>query len=158
MIVHCAECQAAIPAGGQDCPRCGSADILVGVELASGTRVSFLRDSPRVRGQVRSHGGGTYSGSVTVRDGISPTDAMRGQLPHCPPGPVRPHVRVYNDILWNHDRQRMERRLMHTDSERGFYVQEWYALETGELAWRKEGRLSDPDLHGQSARRRREAS
>jgi hypothetical protein len=154
VIVHCAECQAAVLPGRQDCPRCGSADILVGVELASGMRVSFQRDSPRLRGQVRNHGGGTYS--VTVGDGLGLTDAVREQLRHGPPGRVKPHVRVYNDIRWNHDRQRMERRLMHTDSERHLYVQEWYRLETGELAWRKDGQLSDPDVHGQSARRRRE--
>jgi len=123
---------------------------MVGVETASGTQISFQRDSPRVRGQVRHLGGRRYS--ATVENGPGPHDALRRQVQERAGG-VKPNVRFYNDVLFNHDRQRMERRLMQTDSERDHYVQEWYDLETGELAFRKEGRLSDPDVHGQSARR-----
>ena len=60
---------------------------------------------------------------------------------------------MYNDIRWNHDRQRMERRVMHIDSDNYYYRQEWFDLETGELMFSKEGRLNDPDVHGKSARR-----
>ena len=44
---------------------------------------------------------------------------------------------------------------MVVDSERDYYLQTWYDLDTGECVYRKEGRLSDPDMHGQSARRPR---
>src|SRR5512132_3617223 len=47
--------------------------------------------------------------------------------------PVAPHIQMYNDIRWNHDRQRMERRVMHIDSDNNYYRQEWFDLETGEL-------------------------
>jgi hypothetical protein len=67
--------------------------------------------------------------------------------------PVAPHIQMYNDIRWNHDRQRMERRVMHIDSDNNYYRQEWFDLETGELMFSKEGRLSDTDVHGKSARR-----
>jgi hypothetical protein len=127
---------------------------MVGVETASGTRVSFQRDSPRVRGQIRRHGERRYS--VTFQSGPGPYGAARRHVGDRWPGGARPHVRVYNDVLFNHDRGRMERRLMHTDSERDYYSQQWYSLETGECVWSKEGRLSDPDVHGQSARRRRQ--
>ena len=44
---------------------------------------------------------------------------------------------------------------MVVDSERDYYLQTWYDIDTGECVYRKEGRLSDPDMHGQSARRPR---
>jgi hypothetical protein len=70
---------------------------------------------------------------------------------------VAPHIKIYNDVLWNYDRQRLERRCMETDSQRDYYKQEWFDLGTGETTWGpKEGRLSDPDMHGESARRRRQ--
>ena len=74
------------------------------------------------------------------------------------PGPanVAPHIKMYSDLMWNHDRQRRERREMYTDSANDYYKQEWFSIETGETTWAKEGKLSDPDVHGQSARRRRE--
>jgi hypothetical protein len=49
----------------------------------------------------------------------------------------------------------LERREMTTDSERDYYRQEWFSLRTGERTYFKEGKLSDPDTHGQSARRPR---
>jgi hypothetical protein len=64
------------------------------------------------------------------------------------PGPM------YNDVVWNHDRHRMERRVIHVDSDNDYYKQEWFSLETGERTYFKEGKLSDPDMHGKSARRR----
>lgn len=58
-------------------------------------------------------------------------------------------------MLWAHDRQRMERRNTVYDSENDYYLQEWRDLHTGEVTYRKEGRLSDPSIHGESARRPR---
>jgi hypothetical protein len=58
-------------------------------------------------------------------------------------------------VLWNHDHQCMARRRIVADAETDSYVQEWTSLETGEVLFRKEGRLSDPEMHGASARRRR---
>ena len=68
---------------------------------------------------------------------------------------MSPHIKVYVDVLWNHDRQRMERRTMHVDVENKYYKQEWFSLETGECVFSKEGKLSDPEMHGKSARRGR---
>ena len=40
---------------------------------------------------------------------------------------------------------------MRVDSEREYYRQEWFDLHTGETTWGpKEGKLSDPDMHGES--------
>lgn len=69
------------------------------------------------------------------------------------PGEIKPHRRTYNEIAWSHDRQRMERRIMITDGENDYYLQEWRTLDTDQVTWRKEGKLSDPALHGESARR-----
>ena len=44
---------------------------------------------------------------------------------------------------------------MLVDRENGHYLQEWSDQETGEVTFRKEGRLDDPDLLGDSARRPR---
>jgi hypothetical protein len=66
-----------------------------------------------------------------------------------------PSVKVYSDVVWSYDRQSPERREMTTDSERDYYRQEWFSLRTAERTYFKEGKLSDPDMHGQSARRPR---
>jgi hypothetical protein len=92
---------------------------------------------------------------VTLTDVGRAYDSFRSQRRRGQPGEVAPYFTVYDDVRWNHDRQRLERRLMRVDREADGYVQEWYDLETGELTYRKEGRLSDPKLHGQSARRRK---
>jgi hypothetical protein len=42
---------------------------------------------------------------------------------------------------------------MTTDSEKDYYRQEWFNLLTGERTYFKEGKLSDPEMHGESARR-----
>jgi hypothetical protein len=47
----------------------------------------------------------------------------------------------------------MERRVMQVDRDNDYYKQEWFDLETGERTYLKEGRLSDPDMHGESARK-----
>jgi hypothetical protein len=90
---------------------------------------------------------------ITVNDSIGITDGLRGQVRHGEPGKVAPHVKFYSEVLWNHDRQRMERRVMYVDSENDHYEQEWFSLETGERTYFKEGKLSDSDVHGKSARR-----
>jgi len=90
-------------------------------------------------------------------EAVAIESSTRLKARHGQPGEVAPHLKVYDDVLWNHDRQRKERRRMVTDLERDYYCQEWFDLETGERVWWKEGRLSDPDVHGKSARRRVEA-
>jgi hypothetical protein len=107
---------------------------MVGVETES---------SPRVR----------YTARVAIGDSVGLTDAVRVQARHGEPGLSSPHVKTYVDVLWNHDRERVERRPMHIDSENDYKKQEWFSLETGERVWGKEGRLSDPDMHGEFARR-----
>jgi hypothetical protein len=54
--------------------------------------------------------------------------------------------------VFNHDRGREERREIIVDSERDYYGQAWYDLDTRELTWIKEGCLSDPKNHSKSAR------
>jgi hypothetical protein len=92
---------------------------------------------------------------VTLTDAGCAYDSFRSQRRRGQPGEVAPYFAVYDDVRWNHDHQRLERRLMRVDREADGYIQEWYDLETGEPTYRKEGRLSDPKLHGQSARRRK---
>jgi hypothetical protein len=46
---------------------------------------------------------------------------------------------------------------MYVDDENDYYKQTWYSLETGAITWQKEGKLSDQDKHGESARLRRDA-
>jgi hypothetical protein len=88
-----------------------------------------------------------------ITDDIGLTDQIKGQARHGEHGVVAPHIEFYSEVKWNHDRQRMERRVMHIDSENDYKKQEWFSLETGERVWWKEGKLSDPGMHGESARR-----
>jgi hypothetical protein len=60
---------------------------------------------------------------------------------------------VSDVVLWNHDHQCMARRRIVADAETDSYVQEWTRLDTGAVIFRKEGKLRDPMMHGQSARR-----
>jgi hypothetical protein len=80
---------------------------------------------------------------------------FRGQARYGQPGEVRPHSEQRSELKWNHDRQRMERCKLVVDRENDYYLQEWSDPETGEVTFRKEGSLSDPEVHGQSARRGR---
>jgi transposase len=64
----------------------------------------------------------------------------------------RPTFEVDVRLKWNHDRQRFERRESRVERGRDHYIQEWTDRITGEVTWRKEGRLSDPGMHGISAR------
>jgi hypothetical protein len=66
---------------------------------------------------------------------------------------VKPHEEIRDEVRWNGERNRLERRVMVIDRSGDRYSQEWSDLETGEVAFTKSGRLSDPDMHGESARR-----
>jgi hypothetical protein len=125
---------------------CGSADIMVGMYTPSGMKVSAQRDAKRMRVQARHSNDGKTEYIFSV-GGPRPDAVGRGRAP------VAPHIRMYNDVVWSHDRNQMERREMLVDSENDYYRQEWFSLEAGERTYFKEGRLSDPDMHGKSARR-----
>jgi hypothetical protein len=74
---------------------------------------------------------------------------------HGQPGQVRPFREMSDRVVWNHEHQQMARRRIVADAETDHYMQEWKSLDTGEVLFRKEGQLSDPEMHGQSARRPR---
>lgn len=78
---------------------------------------------------------------------------FRGKARRGEPGEVRPHSEQRNEVVWRHDRQRWERCIMTNDRDNDHYVEEWRDLETGEVAFRKEGPLSDPAMHGESGKR-----
>jgi hypothetical protein len=88
-----------------------------------------------------------------ITDNAGLTDKLVRKLRHGAPGDVKPHIEVFDEVRWIHDRQRMERRAMYVDREDDYYQQEWFDLKTRDLTWSKEGRLSDPEMHGESARR-----
>jgi hypothetical protein len=98
---------------------------------------------------------GSADRHIEAAGAISIETSLRLQARQGQPGEVAPHRRHYNDILWNADRQRRERRIMVIDTEQDYYLQEWYDLETNQCTWRKEGRLSDPDMHGRVGARNR---
>jgi hypothetical protein len=143
VLLHCAHCQTEFKPGQDICPRCGSGDVMVGMYSPGGFLLSGPRDAPRMRLQGRHNGGHVRWEASIGRPLIDP--AMRPK--------VAPHIEMYNDVRWSADRHRMERREMLVDRENDYYRQEWFGLETGECTFRKEGRLSDPDMHGKSARR-----
>lgn len=101
-----------------------------------------------MRIQGRRHEDGTVQYIATVGAGSMPGRQQNtGRLRK------KPHIQLYSDVLWNHDRQREKRRELRVDAENDYYRQEWFDLATGESVWVKEGRLNDFDMHGQSARR-----
>jgi hypothetical protein len=65
------------------------------------------------------------------------------------PGPM------YNDVVWNHDRHRMERRVIHVDLATTTTSRSGSVWKPASALYFKEGKLSDPDMHGRSARRRK---
>jgi hypothetical protein len=147
VIVHCSECQTEFAPGHDKCPACGSNNVMVGMYTPSGMKVSAHRDSAkRMRLQARHTDEGKTQYEVSI-GGLMRRDA-RGIRPK-----VAPHIKMYNDMVWSHDRQQMERREILVNSDEDFYRQEWFDLKTGERTYFKEGRLSDPDMHGRSARR-----
>jgi hypothetical protein len=68
-------------------------------------------------------------------------------------GEVRPCLEQSTKIRWNGDRQRYERREIVVDRKNDRYRQSWFDRGTGERTFHKEGRNSDPTMHGKSARR-----
>lgn len=151
MIVYCHPCKANLTLADNRCPKCGSKNIMIRMFTPDGQPMSAVRDWPRmlVHGR-RVPGRDKIQYSITIARGAIAKRPGRG-------APVAPHVRIYNEDKWSHDRQRLERREMYIDSEQDYYRQTWYSLQTGEITWGpKEGKLSDPDMHGESARRRRE--
>jgi hypothetical protein len=95
---------------------------------------------------------GSGDREVLVEDRASILEGLRTGARHGEPGEVSPLHLVYDEVKWNEDRQRRERRVMVVDRENKTYSQAWYHLETGEVTWEKSGRLDDPDMHGESAR------
>lgn len=87
-----------------------------------------------------------------IEDVIGVTDGLKAKLRNGQVGEVRPHLEHHQDTVWSHDRRRIERRVMVIDRENDYYRQTWYGPD-GEVSFTKEGRLSDPDMHGRSARR-----
>lgn len=152
VIVQCAQCNTTILPGDAVCPICQSADhIMVGMSTPSGTRVLANRDNAK---RLRIQGRRKDDGHMTFRAVLG--GPLKAQPPPSSAAGKAPHLKLYSDVLWSYDRQRLERREMHIDSENDYYMQVWYSLETGEITWGpKEGKLSDPDMHGESARRRR---
>ena len=143
VLIHCAICQTTLTPGRDTCPACGSDDVMVGMYTPSGIKLSAQQGDARMRLQARKHEDRTrYEFAIG-----SPAVPLSR-----PPG-VAPHLRMYSEIKWSHDRQQMERREMLVDSENDYYKQEWFDLKTGERTYFKEGQLSDPDMHGKSARR-----
>ena len=88
---------------------------------------------------------------VETAVGVETRIGLKGR--HGAPGEVKPYLEHKTEIKWNHDRQRNERCDLVVDRENDCYRQSWYHLDTGERVFHKEGRLSDPDMHGKSARR-----
>jgi hypothetical protein len=146
VIVYCHPCKANLTLADRRCPECGSDNIMIGVTTPDGKRIAAVsRDWPRMIVQGR-HAAGTDKTQHSVTAAKS---AKTGR-----PAQIAPHVRIYNEVKWSHDRQQLERRDMYIDSEQDYYRQTWYSLQTGEITWGpKEGKLSDPDMHGESARR-----
>jgi hypothetical protein len=146
VIIHCASCNTVVGPVDDCCERCGARDIMVGMVTPSGVRVSAPREAPRIRIQGRRlPGSSRVQYEATVGGPI--------KMPRRDRSPAAPHLKLYSDLLWNHDRQRLERREMLVDSENDYYQQEWFDLATGERTWEKGGSLSDPNNHGRSARR-----
>jgi hypothetical protein len=153
VIVFCSKCRAEFPPGHDVCPECGSKSIMVRNVTPSGMQYAVRKSKrTRLRGRREESRPGTLY-SISFSDTVGLTDSLRGQVRHGERGVSKPHIEISNDVRWNHDRQQMERRTLYVDRENDHYKQEWFNLETGERVFWKEGKLSDPDMHGKSARR-----
>jgi hypothetical protein len=104
-------------------------------------------------GEQRCPSCGSGDRSVDITDAAGCADTLSTKARHGEPRQVRPFLLIDEDIVWNHDRQRMERRRMVHDRDRNYKSQVWTSLETGETTWHKEGELTDPKMQGKSARR-----
>ena len=100
---------------------------------------------------------GSGDRSITVTDSAKVYVGFRGQARHGQPGDIKPHSVQSSEIKWNHDRQRNECRNMVVDRENDYYLQEWHDLDTDEVTFHKEGKLSHDEKHGKSARRGKQA-
>jgi hypothetical protein len=96
---------------------------------------------------------GSWDRHIFVSDDVRVIDTMGLQARRGLPCQASPFKVISEQIKWSGDRGRFERRRMLIDRESNHYVQEWSDLTTGEVTYRKEGRLDDPEVHGESARR-----
>jgi hypothetical protein len=96
---------------------------------------------------------GSGDRAIFVTDHARAYDGMTLQARHGQPGKVRPFKVISDEVVWNHDRQRDERRRMVIDRDTNEYVQEWSDLDTGEMTFVKRGPLDQAEMHGESARR-----
>jgi hypothetical protein len=118
MFVHCSQCQTEFAPDHDSCPACGSNNVMVGMYTPSGMRVSAHRDAAkRMRLQARHTEDGKTQYEFSV-GGSRPSGAGRVRPT------IAPHIRMYNDVAWSHDRHQMERRLIHVDTDNDYYKQE----------------------------------
>ncbi|QSB14029.1 hypothetical protein JQS43_21200 [Natronosporangium hydrolyticum] len=80
-------------------------------------------------------------------------EEVRVRKRDAPAGQVKPYEEVTDRTVWNGERGRLERRVIVIDRRNNKYSQTWYSLDTGEVTFAKSGDLSDPGMHGKSARR-----
>ena len=88
-----------------------------------------------------------------VDSAIGIESSVRLQARHGEGGKIKPHMIQKTGVRWRDDRQRHEHCEEVYDRENDHYRQSWFDLKTGERVFHKEGRLSDRDMHGDSARR-----
>ena len=123
MIVHCALCQTRMPPGAATCPGCGSDDIMVGMQLPSGTIVSVGR-------------GGTGRVNGTQHE------TVRGTW-------LRQHVKRE----WSPSRQQWEYVERTFNRAAGTYDEMYYHPVTGEIVYEKHAPITDQAAHGSRGRR-----
>lgn len=98
---------------------------------------------------------GSVERSIFLSDQARGFDGLGLKARHGLPGETKPFKEIKDRVKWNHRRQRYERCRELYDRENNDYVQEWSNLDTGEVTYPKRGRLDDPGMHGESARRPR---
>jgi hypothetical protein len=124
VIIHCALCQTRMPPGASACPGCGSDDVMVGMQLPSGTIVSVNRDgaSGRVNGTRHEKVRGTW---------------------------LRQHVKRE----WSATRQQWEYVERAFNRVEGTYDEVYYHPVTGEVVYEKHAAITDQSAHGRRGRR-----
>jgi hypothetical protein len=85
---------------------------------------------------------------VVLEDSIEMTESLDLKGRHGEPGKVKPYLRSTVKREYSRTRGEMEEVRRTFDRDAGTYVEEYRSLETGEVVWRKEGRIGDQDLHG----------
>jgi hypothetical protein len=96
---------------------------------------------------------GSRDRHILASDEMTLVERSRLKKRHGESGRSRPYAEYYDELRWNDERGRVERRIMVVDRSTNFYSQEWFDLATGEVTFTKSGALDDPSLHGESARR-----